>query len=342
MKNFTPTHLLKTLPLLFFLMIQTQAQAQVSATEVISIGRSVFGNKSKKKEKDNTEAPLNIDAFIKESEVNGRKISILRVPEEKITSAAKRYILTVQQRLESNYQRYLKNQHIEDYSYNIQNDIYDLKSFDATWPITYYEIELREYKAYDDRLTQTEKRIKDSTEIANRIEEQRLRDSARAAKKRNDDSLAYAKQIEDYHFVNKASLELKEKASAKSATIAKVNGGTYIKVWEIDEKTGYAQVGLEGLDGYVLYADLVEYPEELDFAGADIELYKRERYFSYSRNQAYFDKIYKAEEAKAAAIERQQSRSGGGGRTYHTGPRGGCYYINSNGNKQYVDRSLCR
>lgn len=25
-----------------------------------------------------------------------------------------------------------------------------------------------------------------------------------------------------------------------------------------------------------------------------------------------------------------------------TGPRGGCYYINSNGNKTYVDRSKCR
>lgn len=28
-------------------------------------------------------------------------------------------------------------------------------------------------------------------------------------------------------------------------------------------------------------------------------------------------------------------------RKYITGPRGGCYYINSNGNKVYVDRSLC-
>jgi hypothetical protein len=28
-------------------------------------------------------------------------------------------------------------------------------------------------------------------------------------------------------------------------------------------------------------------------------------------------------------------------RTYITGPKGGCYYINKNGNKTYVDRSLC-
>ncbi|WP_149912566.1 hypothetical protein [Sphingobacterium cavernae] len=29
------------------------------------------------------------------------------------------------------------------------------------------------------------------------------------------------------------------------------------------------------------------------------------------------------------------------GRTYIRGPRGGCYYINRNGGKTYVDRSLC-
>lgn len=28
--------------------------------------------------------------------------------------------------------------------------------------------------------------------------------------------------------------------------------------------------------------------------------------------------------------------------TYLTGKRGGCYYINKNGNKTYVDRRLCR
>lgn len=29
------------------------------------------------------------------------------------------------------------------------------------------------------------------------------------------------------------------------------------------------------------------------------------------------------------------------GKIYHRGPRGGCYYYNSRGNKQYVPRSLC-
>ncbi|MBN8825488.1 MULTISPECIES: hypothetical protein [unclassified Spirosoma] len=29
-------------------------------------------------------------------------------------------------------------------------------------------------------------------------------------------------------------------------------------------------------------------------------------------------------------------------RKLYKGPQGGCYYINSNGNKTYVDRSLCK
>jgi hypothetical protein len=29
------------------------------------------------------------------------------------------------------------------------------------------------------------------------------------------------------------------------------------------------------------------------------------------------------------------------GHTLYTGPQGGCYYYNSNGNKSYVDRSNC-
>lgn len=35
------------------------------------------------------------------------------------------------------------------------------------------------------------------------------------------------------------------------------------------------------------------------------------------------------------------SSSSTANRTYITGPRGGCYYINRNGNKTYVDRSFC-
>lgn len=46
-------------------------------------------------------------------------------------------------------------------------------------------------------------------------------------------------------------------------------------------------------------------------------------------------------ESKATREEGRQTR-GADGRTYIQGPRGGCYYINANGNKTYVDHSMCK
>ncbi|UIR54788.1 hypothetical protein LZQ00_10920 [Sphingobacterium sp. SRCM116780] len=40
---------------------------------------------------------------------------------------------------------------------------------------------------------------------------------------------------------------------------------------------------------------------------------------------------------KATSLKNKNSSS----RSYIRGPRGGCYYINGNGGKTYVDRSMC-
>jgi hypothetical protein len=48
---------------------------------------------------------------------------------------------------------------------------------------------------------------------------------------------------------------------------------------------------------------------------------------------------------KKTYVDRSRCGSPSNGRVtssgYIRGPRGGCYYINGNGNKAYVDRSLC-
>lgn len=44
----------------------------------------------------------------------------------------------------------------------------------------------------------------------------------------------------------------------------------------------------------------------------------------------------KSRRSKKAKVVSVSKRSG-----YIRGPRGGCYYINRNGNKTYVSRSLC-
>lgn len=74
-------------------------------------------------------------------------------------------------------------------------------------------------------------------------------------------------------------------------------------------------------------------------------------YISDSGNKQYVDRSECSGISAPAAPERLIAplsgssapgpRRSGGGRQLHVGPRGGCYYINSRGNKTYVDRSEC-
>lgn len=74
-------------------------------------------------------------------------------------------------------------------------------------------------------------------------------------------------------------------------------------------------------------------------------------YINSNGNKTYVDHSMCGETDDAPATIRPLSSSGssgssrssggGGGRVYIRGPRGGCYYINGNGNKTYVDHSFC-
>lgn len=73
-------------------------------------------------------------------------------------------------------------------------------------------------------------------------------------------------------------------------------------------------------------------------------------YVSDSGDKTYVDRSECAGISAPAAPEPLLSSPSGsssqgprrsGGRQLHVGPRGGCYYINRNGNKTYVDRSEC-
>ncbi|MGJ1406860.1 DUF3157 family protein [Sphingobacterium siyangense] len=50
---------------------------------------------------------------------------------------------------------------------------------------------------------------------------------------------------------------------------------------------------------------------------------------------------FKSTSSSPSSRRTNTSKSSSSSRNYIRGPRGGCYYINSNGNKTYVDRSMC-
>ncbi len=55
-----------------------------------------------------------------------------------------------------------------------------------------------------------------------------------------------------------------------------------------------------------------------------------------NQNSTHFDSIKRQKNSPSSNYKHK------GGRTYYTGPRGGCYYLTSGGNKKYVDRSFCK
>jgi len=57
-----------------------------------------------------------------------------------------------------------------------------------------------------------------------------------------------------------------------------------------------------------------------------------------SSNNSYNAKQYNSSKSNNSTYKSKRYKSYRG---YYRGPRGGCYYINSNGNKSYVSRSLC-
>ncbi len=59
------------------------------------------------------------------------------------------------------------------------------------------------------------------------------------------------------------------------------------------------------------------------------------------RGSRGFDRVPSVRVPRRRAPHAASSYSSGGGSRYITGPRGGCYYINRNGNKTYVDHSYC-
>lgn len=88
--------------------------------------------------------------------------------------------------------------------------------------------------------------------------------------------------------------------------------------------------------------------------GTSLEIIKQKRAWFLVQSPEYAGWIHGdtiALSDKNAVVEELPDRSGMGNstapkskdstRTYIRGSRGGCYYLNSNGNKTYVSRSLC-
>jgi len=135
------------------------------------------------------------------------------------------------------------------------------------------------------------------------------------------------------------------KPTIQSLVVGRIHRLSYVKAFEVDNKPDWTEISFGEYDGkytgYVLGKYVAEDWDELTPTAQDSVSLMNGPNYNFLPNEANIKK------ARQAELEAQVKRSmisapkSGSGRKYILGPRGGCYFINSHGNKEYVDRSYC-
>lgn len=271
--------------------------------------------------------------WLKEVDIAGTRVQQLRVPTPEITDPAGQDILMMQQELTYAYEHYQLGEHVS--TIEVQTNAKTVMQRHPGWPVEYYVKEREAYEAYNKNRLEAQRRYNDSL---NKDQEERFRlqDLTRG-----------------YCFISKPIVILKTGVIDDYRVMGKIYFGSYIKVESTDE-LGNAWITIEGegginnISGQIKIADYVDDIRRLKGTPEEMAIVKSRRYYKFEEDAAYATYAKKQreearQEALAAAAARRSSRSRSAqSRTYITGPRGGCYYINSNGNKVYVDHSFCQ
>jgi hypothetical protein len=335
------SHLRSSL-LVVTIFIALPSLSQLDATTAFGLGKGIAGKvKDSKKKK-------NIDNSFSVIQLNGKNISVLRVPADKILSNAKAYVIKVQDQLDAYRQTYQLGKHLTFPSY--YDDITMIRSLDSEWPAEQYENELKEYRYYDQQLLQQENNTRDSLQIVERRREQEVKERLALAHQKALDSTAYADRVKGYHFINREFSLLREKPNTTSKVIGRIYVGSYVRVIGYSDGSPFVKISLQNISGYIDQSELVDDLDRLSVDNADLAIYKVRQYYKYIPN---YDYVPEQEQTYAVPLKTSPTRpkqtttipkkqSNSSSRNYIRGPRGGCYYMSSNNTKVYVDRGLCQ
>lgn len=150
-------------------------------------------------------------------------------------------------------------------------------------------------------------------------------------------SLKFVKKINDSTFTAEVrkGAKIHNKPFVFSDVILKFDSAKEVNV--INYNSGFFEICYNSLCGYineVWFNQTKELKEFMSLENLNKESTQNEfKSFSPVSNKTSLSKQVEAsDKSKIKTITT---------RVYYRGPRGGCYYINSNGNKTYVSRSLC-
>ena len=255
-------------------------------------------------------------------------VQLLRAPADKITLRTKLDILSIQKKLDKCKADYEAGK--QTYKSSLESEIEYVGVQTPEWPVAYYQKELEAYLAYNKAWN-----TRDVARVVNNV------------------------RTAGYVFVSVGSTPMTEKPWGGGMAIADLRTGSYLLLvndeYNKNDTASFIHVIVEKMDGYVRKADVVNEIGKLVLDDRRKEFVEVAKYYDYTQTPVYKAKEQKEMAARAAAKAKQDeadaredaainAREAKARRAkYHWGPKGGCYFINSNGKKQYVeDKSLCR
>jgi hypothetical protein len=257
--------------------------------------------------------------WLKKKTVDGKEITMLRVPETRFGSKILGFISDAQYqlgRLPDYYNLSVSYAGVDLYR-DIERDCANIEKEDPTFPVHYYRDEMKAFRELKEEITQ----------------------KALAKKKADEEREFFLRLKGNYAWVSADTLKVRSKPDAKSPSIGKILRLSYIRAYEVDNNPDWVQIDFGDHSGYALREDVAIDWEELEPSPEDSARLQTGQFHFFTPTATYTAQLKKAaaEEERVMRVANAAPR-----RKYYTGPRGGCYYINSSGNKQYVDRSYCR
>lgn len=257
--------------------------------------------------------------WLKKKTVEGKEITILRVPDTQFGSSMMGLISDAQFLLNKlpDYYNLLESSAVENLYRDIEGDCKRIEKEAPTFAVHYYREEMQAFRELKEEMTK----------------------KALAKKKAEEEKAFFARLQSDYAWISGDSLTVRSKPNAKSTGIGKILRLSYIRAYEVDDYPDWVQIDFGEHSGYVLRDDIAIDWEELEPSKEDSVRLETGQHYYFTPTAAYTAQLKKvaAEEERAMRAANAAPR-----RKYYTGPKGGCYFINAHGNKQYVDRSYCK
>lgn len=257
--------------------------------------------------------------WLKKKTVDGKEIIMLRVPETRFGSNILGYISDAQYqlgRLPDYYNMSVTYAGVDLYR-DIERDCENIAKEDPTFPVQYYRDEMKAFRDLKEEMAQ----------------------KALAQKKAEEERAFFVRLKSNFAWISGDTLNVRTKPDAKSPSIGKILRLSYVRAFEVDNHPDWVQIDFDEHSGYVLREYVAMDWEELEPSHEDSARLETGQHHYFTPTAAYTAQLKRAaaEEERAMRVSNAAPR-----RKYYLGPKGGCYFINSKGNKQYVDHSYCK